>query len=145
LVEMGVSQMFCQGWSQTMIFPISASQLGCITGVSHHYWPINSPSWWTSVTYLIDFHLLKIISPLDTSGSSWTSLFFSCLLYGFIFPILNFCHFPQIILDFTTFWYYSSYILCIQYHFYGLNYSLYLDGPNSYIFNSESYNPNSGL
>jgi hypothetical protein len=31
----GVSKTICPGWSQTMIFSISASQVARITGVSH--------------------------------------------------------------------------------------------------------------
>jgi hypothetical protein len=43
LIEMGVSITVCLGWSQTMILPISASQVAGITGMSHHD-PLNSPS-----------------------------------------------------------------------------------------------------
>jgi hypothetical protein len=33
--EMGSHEHFCQGWPQTMIYPISASEIARITGMSH--------------------------------------------------------------------------------------------------------------
>jgi hypothetical protein len=54
LVEMGVLQTFCLGWSQTMILPISDSQVSRIVGCKHL-----TPSKYLDFDYYMTYTIAK--------------------------------------------------------------------------------------
>jgi hypothetical protein len=72
LVEMGVSQTFCPGWPQTLILPISASNVARIIGVSHHWVIFHYPEMPQCIHLPAERHLGKTLIYL---------FYFLCIYY----------------------------------------------------------------